>query len=97
MDKSLAINFWDVDVNKLDLDKQNDFVIARILEHGHLSHIKWLLKKYPESKIKKVIRQSRNLSEKTAIFWANYFNIPKDKILCLKKSYLQKRKMFWPH
>lgn len=96
MVKNSAV-FWDVDVKKIDFDKQSDFVIARILEHGHLGDVKWLLRKYTPGKIKKAICQARDLSEKTANFWAMYFKIPRDKILCLRKSYLQKRKKFWPH
>ena len=95
--KNLEAVFWDVDTNKLDFEKQSDFIIARILEHGWLDDIKWLLKKYAPGKIRKAICQSRDLSEKTANFWSIYLKIPKGKILCLNKSYLKKRKIFWPY
>lgn len=95
--KNLSAVFWDTDLKKLDFQKQSDFIISRVLEHGHLADIKWLLKKYPADKIKKTICQSRNLSKKTANFWSSYFTIPQEKILCLNKSYLKKREMFWPY
>lgn len=89
--------FWDIKPGELDFKKQSNFVIPRVLEHGQLKDIKWLLKKYKAEKIKKVLCQSRNLSEKTANFWAVYFKISKEKILCLQKSYLKKRRIFWPY
>lgn len=95
--QNLSRVFWDTDVKQIDFDKQGNFVILRILEHGHLEDVKWLLKKYPTKTIKKAICQSRNLSEKTANFWAQYFNIPQKEILCLNKRYRQKRKQFWPY
>lgn len=95
--ENLSRIFWDTKQRDLDFQKQSDFVISRVLEHGYLNDIKWLLKYYNKEKIKKVLYASRNLSEKTANFWSIYFNIPKQKILCLKKSYLNKQKMFWPY
>lgn len=95
--KNLSKIFWDTRQEDLDFEKQSDFVISRVLEHGYLDDIKWLLKKYSKEKIKKALYTSRNLSEKTANFWSNYFNIPKQKILCLKKHYLNKQKILWPY
>jgi len=95
--RNLSSVFWDTDLKTIDFEQQKDFVISRILEHGYLENVKWLLNKYTVNQIKNTICQSRELSEKTANFWSVYFKIPQNKILCLQKSYLQKRKIFWPY
>lgn len=89
--------FWDTDDKKLDFKKNSGFVIARVLERGNLNDIKWLRQKYSPSQIKKTVCESRAISEKTANFWSIFFNIPKNKIVCFKKSSQKKRKMFWPY
>lgn len=89
--------FWDVKKEKLDPEKHKDFIIARTLEHGHLKDVQELLKTYNQQEIKKAVQESRNLSEKTAWFWSAYFNIPKNQIKCLNKSYLTMRERFWPY
>jgi len=95
--RNLTKVFWDTQIKDIDFKKQKDFVIARVLEHGRLADVEWLLKKYRRAAIKKTICQTHNLSEKTANFWSTYFKIPSHKIICLKKPYLKKRKMFWPY
>ena len=89
--------FWDVDFEKLDEKKHKQYVVARLLEHGDLESVRWLLKKYQNRTIKKVLMKSREFTEKTANFWANYFGLNKNNILCLRKSYLKRRRELWPY
>jgi len=87
--------FWDVDFEKLNEKKRRQYVISRILEYGDLEAIRWVLSNFRKRIIKEVVRKSMELTPKSANFWAVYFSISKDKILCLSKQLLQRRKTHW--
>jgi hypothetical protein len=89
--------FWDTDMKKIDFKKNAPYVIGRILEYGDLPHIKWMKKQYSRDEIEKVLVSARNLTQKSANFWADYFHIPKEKIRCLNRHLLKKRKILWPY
>lgn len=89
--------FWDVDFGKINVKKYSPFVIGRILEYGDGPAIKWMLKNFEKSQIKKTLVEKKGISPKSAAFWALIFNVPKDKILCLKKYYQKTRKSHWPY
>lgn len=89
--------FWDVDFKKLDPKKDSYFIIERILEEGDIKAINWMLKNFPKNIIKDVLQRSKKLSKKSANFWAIIFNIPKNKILCLRKSFQRKQRVVWPY
>jgi hypothetical protein len=77
--------FWDVDPKQVDLRRHAEYVIARLLEHGDLGAIRWLLSVYSERHIARVVRQSRQLSRKTANFWRLRFGIPQSEICALSR------------
>ena len=81
--------FWDIDKNKLDFEKHKRFIIERILQYGLPNDIKWLLNKYAEKDIIKVVKQSKNIDKKTANFWAIHFEISKKEVLCLNRPLIQ--------
>ncbi|NQU99872.1 MAG: hypothetical protein HQ538_03990 [Parcubacteria group bacterium] len=89
--------FWNVDFTKLDLEKDSFFVINRILEYGDIKGLCWLFKKVKRKQIEEVIMKSRELSPKTANFWALFLNLNKNKILCLKKSYQKMQRTHWAY
>jgi len=93
--KTLKKYFWDVDFENLDKDKYSYFIIERILELGDRKAAKWMKNNFSQEKIKKVIYNSRNLSLKSANFWRLIFNLDKNKILCLKKSFRNKQRAIW--
>lgn len=88
--------FWEIDFDKLDFKKNSDYVAVRLLEYGNPYAIKWLFKNISSKKIKEALLKTRNLSPKSANFWAFYFNIDKNKLKCLNKSYLKTQKMCLP-
>lgn len=57
--------FWDVDCEKLSIEKDWFFIIERILEFGDIDDFFWMKKAFPEEKIKETIKKSRILSKKT--------------------------------
>ncbi len=89
--------FWDVDFDQLIFDKSRIFILKRVLDRGDDKAIKWLLQNYTKEDIKQLLLVSRDLSAKTANFWANYLGVDKRKVVCLQKPYLSMRQMHWPY
>ena len=89
--------FWDVDPKTIDKKKNAQYIIQRILEMGKPEEVKWLLENYDKRTIKKTLMERRGFSNRTINFWALFFNIPKNKILCLSKPYQKMRKALWPY
>ena len=82
--------FWDVNLSTLDKNTHKRFIIERILKYGRPESIKWLLANYTEQEIIEVVKLSKNIDRKTANYWAIHYHIPKEEVLCLNRSYLQK-------
>ena len=61
--------FWDIDIDKLDLERYRHFVIERVLEHGTNSDATWIFMQYPTSVIADIAQTSRRLSEKSRNYW----------------------------
>ena len=95
--KFLKKYFWDVDFREIDKTKNSHFVIERILEYGDKKDIHWLFGSYSLNQIKEVVYKTRSLSPRSLFFWVLVLNLNKRKVKCLKKSYLEKRKIFWPY
>jgi len=89
--------FWEIDTSKLNLKEKTEYVITRLLEYGDPPAIRWLLKTYGIRQIKKAFLESRGLSARTINFWCLYFNLNKNNVLCLTKSYQDQRKAHWPY
>ena len=76
--------FWDVDVSSFQFPDHSFFAAERIMNYGGKKEIQWLLRNVSGDVIKDVISNSRNLTPKSAQFWALVFAIPNKKIKCLK-------------
>ncbi len=83
--------FWDVDISLLDKNQDQQFIIERILKYGRLETIQWLLANYSDQEIIAAIKCSKTIDKKTAHYWAIHYHIPKEEVLCLNRSFLQKR------
>ncbi len=89
--------FWDADFADLDAVAYPYFIIERILEYGDERAVKWMIENFKKSEIKRSLMESRGLSSKSVNYWALIFNVHKDKILCLKKSYQKMKARHWPY
>ena len=89
--------FWDVDFSKLDVKKYPDFIIGRILEYGDKTAVKWMFDNFKTNQIKQTLLTKRGISYKSANYWALILDIPKDKILCLKKQFQNKLRRTWSY
>ena len=89
--------FWEVDVSQLDPQEKSEYTVFRILEYGDIEAVRWLFRNFKKDLIKKVILTHRGFSPQAINFWSLFFNIKKEKILCLKESYQKTQKTHWPY
>ncbi len=61
--------FWDVDVDCIDLARNSDFVISRLLEWTTPAALAWLEAHYSPARILEVNRSSRKVSQRSRDFW----------------------------
>lgn len=63
--------FWNVDVDALELDRDADVVLARVLERGRLEDVRWLVRTYGLERIHEFFRAgaSPEVSRRTRLFW----------------------------
>lgn len=60
--------FWDTDPRQLDLDREADYIIARVAEKGDLEDWSWLRWTYGEARIAEAL-QNRKVSPATVRLW----------------------------
>jgi len=89
--------FWDVDFSKLNKEIYALFIIERILEEGDEKATRWMRDNFDLTQIKNVLFNSKNLSPKSANYWQLIFNLKRDKILCLRKSFQKKQRLIWKY
>lgn len=85
---------WDVKVDSLDINSHSGFVIERVLEYGDTDAFSWILKTYKKEKILDVLKKSKRISPKTGNFFALYFGVPKEELLCIRKPFIRKQDRF---
>lgn len=71
--------FWDVDLKKIDPQKNAKFIIRRVLSFGGVDDFRWLVEFYGKEKIKEAFMNGRRLDPKSQNFWCLYFDIDKSK------------------
>ena len=54
----LKSNFWFVEFNKLDIDKDKKFIVFQILNNGSSRDWEWLFGAYPHNEIKQIVEAS---------------------------------------
>lgn len=61
--------FWDTNPDKIDTEKNAQYIIERILDFGNDEEVKWLWDYYNKSLIKKIVVKSRSLMPETRNLW----------------------------
>ena len=61
--------FWEVDTRKLDPQKRPEYIVARILEFGDPSAIKWIWRSFSKKEWRAALKL-REVSGKTRNFWS---------------------------
>lgn len=87
--KRLQKYFWDVDIDQLNMEKNGDFILKRVLEQGETQDILWLKQKFTLNDFRQVLRKYRDFSRKTALFWALILNLKSSEVKCLQIPYRQ--------
>jgi len=79
--------FWDVDFHSLTLENAPTFILKRLLDRGDTDAIVWMGQHYTRADIKKLLLFTRDLSQKTASFWADVVELDHKKVPCLLRPY----------
>ena len=61
--------FWDTNPDNIDLEKNAQYVIERVLDFGNDKEVRWLRSFYDLSIIKKIVIKSRCLRPETKNLW----------------------------
>ena len=61
--------FWDVNPKNIDVEKNAQYIIERILDFGDDKEVKWLWHFYNKKRLKKVVLKSRCLRPRTKKLW----------------------------
>ncbi len=86
--KELQSFFWEIRADDFDPSKYREYVIGRILELGTEPAVSWMKATFAEEDIKKVVREDRRLSPRSATFWAFVYDIPVEEVTALKSASL---------
>lgn len=61
--------FWETDLSKINLEKNREYIIERILELGDSDAVQWLFSTFSLIEITTTINNSRRISKKSINFW----------------------------
>ncbi|MBI3638190.1 hypothetical protein HY227_00400 [Candidatus Wolfebacteria bacterium] len=61
--------FWDTDTRNIDVKKNAQYVIERVLELGNDREVRWMWKFYGKEILRDVIKKSRSLNPETKNLW----------------------------
>ncbi|MCI0468824.1 MAG: hypothetical protein L0Y62_02020 [Nitrospirae bacterium] len=67
--------FWDVCIKNINIKKNANYIIERILEYGDLDAIAWMQQVYAWQTIIDVLLISRSISAKSRNFWELWFGV----------------------
>jgi hypothetical protein len=68
--------FWDYPIKNIDLEKNKNFIIERVLSRGLLQDFYYLIQIYTAEIICNAVSNSKSLDKKTINFCSHYFKIP---------------------
>ncbi len=88
---------WDTDISRIDIRKKPLWLVARILDKGNIQAIDWLRKTFSDDDIRKTLTVSRDLSLRSASFWAHRYDVPLSEVKCFQEPYRAQRKQLWPY
>lgn len=74
--------FWDTDPDTIDWEKNDRYVIERVITRGFLRDWNEIKRYYGINRIKIEIVSMRFLDKLTHNFFSIYFDIPKEKFRC---------------
>jgi hypothetical protein len=73
------------------------YIQERLLDRGDVAAVQWLHKTFSDDELRKTLKRSRNLTRRSANYWALVLNVPTADIRCLNRPSPTKRDAIWPH
>jgi len=61
--------FWDTNPKKIDVKKNAQYIIERVLDLGRDNEVRWLWKTYDKKLLRKTVTKSRCLRPETKTLW----------------------------
>ena len=61
--------FWDTNPDKIDVKKNAQYIIERVLDLGNDQEVGWLWQTYDKLLLKKVVARSRSLMPESKTLW----------------------------
>lgn len=61
--------FWDTNPKKIDVKKNAQYIIERVLDFGRDNEVRWLWKTYNKTLLRKTVSRSRSLRPRTKTLW----------------------------
>lgn len=86
--------FWDVNPEKLDMEKDAQFIIGRVLDYGNPREWRLIRRIYGESKIGGIAKGHTFTDPRSANFWALILSISANQLKCTRKPLLKIPKAF---
>lgn len=80
--------FWDIEYEKLDINKHKRLIVERVLTLGNLEEFFYLLNQYDSEALINEIKQIGYLDPKTISFVVSFFKINKKELKCFTKRQL---------
>jgi hypothetical protein len=89
--------FWDIDFENFDFSSGKSMVIKRIMEHGDSRAVLWMRKNCSEDELVGVLSSTRDLSRRSANYWAIILGVNREHVKCLKTPFRTEQKKYWPY
>ncbi|HWY79278.1 MAG TPA: hypothetical protein VNW29_02880 [Candidatus Sulfotelmatobacter sp.] len=61
--------FWDTDPKKLDIKKNAQYIIERIMDLGNDDEVRWMRQQYPKELLAQVSKNSKQLHTSSRTLW----------------------------
>lgn len=74
--------FWDVDMSKMDYNKNADYIIRKVFERGTLEDAMEVLAYYGEGKVIEALTTAPSLRHNTFILASKLFHLPLSSFKC---------------
>ncbi len=88
--------FWDVDFEALNISRNYKFILSRILDRGDVWACKWMQQTFTKAQISEALRESTEMSLRSATFWGNIYEVTSAQMRCFPTPYQETRKTLWP-
>lgn len=87
--------FWDVNADKLDIEKSAEFIIGRVLDFGDLDEWKAIKRIYGLERIKKAALEHPFESQRSVNFWELILKLTPKSLSCTRRRLPQIPSAFW--